>query len=72
LNLLGKKAADVGEVTGRCTLQPDGIMAQASWERLAEVTSGRISSPQGLAATCKDLGNKWGITKSGGGSWFGA
>jgi hypothetical protein len=55
LNLLGK-AADVGEGTGRCTLQPDGIMAQASWERLAEVTSGRISSQQGLAATCKDLG----------------
>ena len=34
-NLLGK-AADVGEVTGEGTLQPDGIMAQASWERLAE------------------------------------
>jgi hypothetical protein len=52
--LLGK-AADVGEETGRSTLQPDGIRAQASWERLAEVTSGRISSQQGLAATCKDL-----------------
>lgn len=55
LNLLGK-AADVGEVTGKGTLQPDGIMAQASWERLAEVTSGRISAQQGLAATCQDLG----------------
>ena len=48
------KADDVGEVTGRRTLQPDGIMAQASWERLAEITSGRTSSQQGLAATCKD------------------
>jgi hypothetical protein len=52
--LLGK-AADVGEVTGKGTLQPGGIMAQASWERLAEVTSGRIGSQQGLAATCQDL-----------------
>ena len=53
--LLGK-AADVGEETGEGSLQPDGIMAQASWERLAEVTSGRSSSQQGLAATCKDHG----------------
>jgi hypothetical protein len=50
------KTDDVGEVTGRCTLQPDEIMAQASWERLAEITSGRTSFQQGLAATCKDLG----------------
>ena len=35
LNHLGK-AAGVGEVTGEGTLPPDGIMAQASWERLAE------------------------------------
>ena len=48
------KADAVGEVTGRCTLQPDGIMAQASWERLAEITSGRTGSQQGFAATCKD------------------
>jgi hypothetical protein len=30
------KADELGEVTGICTLSPDGIMAQASWERLAE------------------------------------
>jgi hypothetical protein len=29
------KAADVGDVTG-ISLWPDGIRAQASWERLAE------------------------------------
>jgi hypothetical protein len=40
------KAAAVGEVTGTCTLQPDGIMAQASWERLAEIKSGRTGSQQ--------------------------
>jgi hypothetical protein len=41
------KADGVGEETGECTLQPDGIMAQASWERLAEITSGRTKSQQG-------------------------
>ena len=30
------KADGVGEVTGKSTLPSDGIMAQASWERLAE------------------------------------
>ena len=54
-SLLGK-AAEVGEVTGKSTLPSDGIMAQASWERLAEVMSGRTSCQQGLAATCKDHG----------------
>jgi hypothetical protein len=34
---------------------PTGSMAQASWERLAEITSGRTSFQQGLAATCQDL-----------------
>src|ERR1700736_832186 len=29
-------------------------MAQASWERLAEITSGRTGFQQGFAATCKD------------------
>jgi hypothetical protein len=48
------KADEVGEVTGIGTLLPDGIMAQASWERLTEITSGRTSCQQGLAATCKD------------------
>ena len=50
---LGK--ADVaGVVTGDCTLRPTGIQAQASWERLAEITSGRTNYQQGLTATCKD------------------
>jgi hypothetical protein len=29
-------------------------MAQASWDRLAEITSGKTTSQQGLAATCTD------------------
>ena len=48
------KADDVEEETGKCTLRPAGIRAQASWERLAEITSGKANSQQGLAATCKD------------------
>jgi len=48
------KADDVGEETGKSTLRPAGIRAQASWERLAEITSGRAITQQGLAATCKD------------------
>ena len=48
------KADDVGEETGKCTLRPAGIRAQASWERLAEITSGRAITQQGLAATCED------------------
>jgi hypothetical protein len=55
LNLLGK-AADVGEVTGRGTLQPDGVMAQASWERLAEVTSGSRSEKLGRGGTVSEIG----------------
>src|ERR1700674_5833438 len=47
------KADDVGEVTGRRALHPDGIMAQASWDRLAEIASGRTGPQQGFAATCK-------------------
>jgi len=30
-------------------------MAQASWERLADLTSGRTGFQQGLAATWQDL-----------------
>ena len=48
------KADAVGEETGMCTQHPAGIMAQASWDRLAEITSGKTTSQQGLAATCKD------------------
>jgi hypothetical protein len=38
------KADDVGEETGKCTLRPAGIRAQASWERLAEITSGSCAT----------------------------
>jgi len=31
-----------------------GVEDQASEERIAEITSGRTGSQQGLAATCKD------------------
>jgi len=48
------KADDVGEETGKSTLRPAGIWTQASWERLAEITSGTTIFQQGLAATCKD------------------
>src|SRR5882672_10334224 len=59
------KADDVGEETGRCTRRPAGIMAQASWERLAEITSGKAIAQQGLAATCKDHRVEVGDTTSG-------
>jgi len=40
-------------------------MAQASWERLAEITSGKAIAQQGLAATCKDHRVEVGDTTSG-------
>jgi len=47
--------ADVSwEVTGRCTRRSAGVGDQASGERFAEITPGRTSGQQGLAATCKD------------------
>jgi hypothetical protein len=58
------KADDVGEGTGMRTQRPAGIMAQASWDRRAEITSGRTISQQGLAATCKDHRVEVGDTKS--------
>jgi len=48
------KADDVGEGTGTGTPRPAGTQAQASWERLAEITSGRAITQQRLAATCTD------------------
>ncbi len=44
----------VGEVTVKCTSRATAVQIQASRERLAEITSGRATSQQGLAATCKD------------------
>ena len=34
-----------------------GLEDQATEERIAEITSGRTGSQQGLAATCKDRRN---------------
>ncbi len=48
------KAEVVGEVTVKCTSRATAVRIQASRERLAEITSGRATSQQGLAATCKD------------------
>jgi len=38
-----------------CTADATGRGAQASRERLAEITSGTTLVQQGLAATCKDV-----------------
>ena len=55
--VLGK--ADVaGEATGKCNLQTVVVGAQASWEGLAEITSGRTRWQQGLVATCQDSSNE--------------
>jgi len=57
MTLLGK--ADVaGEATGACNLSTVVVGAQASQERLAEITSGRTRRQQGLVATCKDSRNE--------------
>jgi hypothetical protein len=59
------KADDAGEETGKCTPQTAATGARASKERLAEITSGRAVSQQGLAATCEDPPTK--ATTVGGG-----
>ncbi|MHC4073027.1 MAG: hypothetical protein ACYTGS_13500 [Planctomycetota bacterium] len=48
------KADDSREETGTCTTDATGIGAQASRDRLAEITSGTSTFQQGLAPTCKD------------------
>jgi hypothetical protein len=53
ITLLGKADA-AGEVTGKGNLQTVVVGAQASRERLAEITSGRTYCQQGPVATCKD------------------
>jgi hypothetical protein len=47
-----------------------GVEGQASEERIAEITSGRTGSQQGLAATCKDRRTKCGYTNSEEGTGF--
>jgi len=42
------------EETSECTVGAAGVRVQAPGERLAEITSGRSVSQQGLAATCED------------------
>jgi hypothetical protein len=59
------KAEVVREVTGMSTSRAAGVRVRASGERLAEITSGRAISQQGLAATCKDPPTK--ATTVGGG-----
>ena len=41
-----------------------GLEDQATEERIAEITSGRTGSQQGLAATCKDRRTKCGYTSA--------
>jgi len=48
------KAVVVWEETGLCTTRAAGVGVQARKERCAEITSGRASMQQGLAATCID------------------
>ena len=43
-----------GKITGDAPGTPPRCKAQASKERSAEITSGRSSAQQGLAAACKD------------------
>ena len=49
------KAVVLWEETGTRTTGAAGVEVQARRERFAEITPGRSSSQQGLAATCKDL-----------------
>ena len=57
ITLLGKADA-AGEVTGKSNLRTVVVGAQASRERLAEITSGRSRWQQGLVATCSDSPNE--------------
>ena len=50
------KADDVGEETGMCTQQPAGIMAQASWDRLAEERREGPSPSRGWQQPAKTTG----------------
>ncbi len=48
------KAEVSWEETSIRTMRAAGVGVQASWEGSAEITSGRATFQQGLAATCKD------------------
>ena len=61
----------VGEETGKSTSRATAVQVQACRERLAEITSGRTISQQGLATTCKDPPHE-GQPKEVGGLWSGA
>ena len=65
------KADVVGEATVRWTSRATAVRIQASREGLAEITSGRAISQQGLVATCKDPLTE-GEPKVAGGMWSGA
>ena len=71
ITLLGKADA-AGEVTGKGNLQTVVVGAQASRERLAEITSGRSRWQQGLVATCRDSRNEVKNRRKGEPAGFGA
>ena len=71
ITLLGKADA-AGEVTGKSNLRTVVVGAQASRERLAEITSGRSRWQQGLVATCRDSRNEGNSRRKGEPEGFGA
>ena len=52
------KADDMEEVTSKSTPYPTVAEVQTSRQGLAEITSGRPHSQQGLVITCKDPPNE--------------
>jgi hypothetical protein len=60
-----------GEATDRCSRGVWRGMGPSTYARVAEITSGRAISQQGLTATCKDRAHKE-ESKARGGFWSGA
>jgi hypothetical protein len=50
------KAEEVGEVTGICTLPPDGIKGSSILGKICRDNVGKNRFPAGVAATSQDLG----------------
>ena len=61
----------LGEVTDKCSRGAWRGMGPSIGARVAEITSGRAISQQGLTATCKDRAHKEG-SEARGGFWSGA
>ncbi len=72
VRILSGKADVDWEEPGRITRRPTGIEDQASRKGLAEITSGRAITQQGLAAICKDPPAEAEGRKVAGGFWSGA